>query len=73
MIYQHDCMRDEFSQFRDSVWTDAQDNEYDCFCEIETSHLINIVNYLKGNGNQEDLRAEMVEDLKKRQQSPSQM
>lgn len=73
MNYQHDCTKDELSQFSDPVWTDAEDREYDCFCEMETSHLINTINYLKGNEDQEDLGAEMMEDLKRRQQSPNQM
>ena len=34
----------------DSVWVDQTGREYYCFCEIEDSHLVNIVHMLQRRG-----------------------
>lgn len=69
MTYPHTCTKEDILYEIVPVWTDKDGNEYSCLCEIETSHLINIMNLLKGNEDSEDLIAEIVEDLKKRRDS----
>lgn len=69
MTYPHTCTKENVLYEVVPVWTDQDEVEYNCFCEIKTSHLINIVNFLSGNEDAEDLKAEMQEDLRKRRDS----